>query len=258
MSFIKKGLVTFGATAALAGAFVATNTVNVEAAGWEARTVEEVEAGIETDAEETKYTIQWGDTLGTIATALDISVDQIVDMNEIADRDLIIAGNTLHLTSETVSIEDPSTQEVETFEREETEEPVEEVEEPVEEIEEAEEPAEEIEETVEEAEEPVEEAEETEEVVEEETTEETATEEETAPSQSGSEQEAKEWIAYKESTDNYDATNGQYIGKYQLSADYLDGDHSPENQEQTADEYVANRYGSWAEAKAFWEQNGWY
>lgn len=69
---------------------------------------------------------------------------------------------------------------------------------------------------------------------------------------------AKEWIAQKESSGSYDATNGQYIGRYQLSASYLNGDYSPANQERVADQYVAQRYGSWEAAQAFWLANGWY
>ncbi|OJG72959.1 LysM protein [Enterococcus pallens] len=69
---------------------------------------------------------------------------------------------------------------------------------------------------------------------------------------------AKEWIAQKESSGSYDATNGQYIGRYQLSASYLNGDYSPANQERVADQYVAQRYGSWEGAQAFWLANGWY
>ena len=38
---------------------------------------------------------------------------------------------------------------------------------------------------------------------------------------SGSEAEAKEWIAQKESGGSYTATNGQYIGRYQLTDSYL-------------------------------------
>ena len=77
---------------------------------------------------------------------------------------------------------------------------------------------------------------------------------------SGAEHDAKEWIAQKESNGNYDAVNptGKYIGRYQLTNTYLNGDHSPENQERVADNYVAERYGSWTQAKSFWEQNGWY
>lgn len=230
MNLIKKGLLTLGVTAALTGTFAVNNTLTAEAAEWEARTVEEVQTDIQSNGIESRYTIQWGDTLGTIAKALDISVDQIVDVNEIANRDLIITGNTLHLSTDldTVSIEDNVTHEVETFELEETE--VEEVDNSVEET---------VEAPVEEA--PVEE-----------------TPVESTNTTSGSEAEAKAWIAFKESTDNYDARNGRYIGKYQLTDTYLNGDFSPENQERVADEYVASRYGSWVAAKEFWLQNGWY
>ena len=75
---------------------------------------------------------------------------------------------------------------------------------------------------------------------------------------SGSEAEAKEWIAQKESGGSYTATNGQYIGRYQLTDSYLNGDYSAENQERVADAYVAGRYGSWTAAKNFWLSNGWY
>ena len=75
---------------------------------------------------------------------------------------------------------------------------------------------------------------------------------------SGSEAEAKEWIAQKESGGSYTATNGRYIGRYQLTDSYLNGDYSAENQERVADAYVAGRYGSWAAAKDFWLNNGWY
>ena len=75
---------------------------------------------------------------------------------------------------------------------------------------------------------------------------------------SGSDAAAKAWIAQHESSNNYNARNGQYIGKYQLSASYLNGDYSPANQERVADQYVAQRYGSWTNAQRFWEANGWY
>ncbi|MGI0377593.1 LysM peptidoglycan-binding domain-containing protein [Streptococcus pneumoniae] len=75
---------------------------------------------------------------------------------------------------------------------------------------------------------------------------------------SGSEAEAKEWIAQKESGGSYTATNGRYIGRYQLTDSYLNGDYSAENQERVADAYVARRYGSWTAAKNFWLNNGWY
>ena len=87
---------------------------------------------------------------------------------------------------------------------------------------------------------------------------ETVAEETVASTVSGSEAEAKEWIAQKESGGSYTATNGRYIGRYQLTDSYLNGDYSAENQERVADAYVAGRYGSWTAAKNFWLNNGWY
>ena len=87
---------------------------------------------------------------------------------------------------------------------------------------------------------------------------ETVAEETVASTVSGSEAEAKEWIAQKESGGSYTATNGRYIGRYQLTDSYLNGDYSAENQERVADAYVAGRYGSWTAAKTFWLNNGWY
>ncbi|WP_203642158.1 LysM peptidoglycan-binding domain-containing protein [Levilactobacillus andaensis] len=75
---------------------------------------------------------------------------------------------------------------------------------------------------------------------------------------SGSEASAKAWIANKESGGSYSATNGQYVGKYQLSSSYLNGDYSAANQEKVANAYVASRYGSWSAAQSFWQANGWY
>ena len=75
---------------------------------------------------------------------------------------------------------------------------------------------------------------------------------------SGNDATAKAWIATRESGGNYSARNGQYVGKYQLSASYLNGDYSAANQERVADQYVASRYGSWSAAQAFWQSHGWY
>lgn len=69
---------------------------------------------------------------------------------------------------------------------------------------------------------------------------------------------AKDYIAQRESGGDYNARNGQYYGKYQLQIDMLGGDLSPENQEETAERYVMERYGSWENAQEFWDSHGWY
>lgn len=81
----------------------------------------------------------------------------------------------------------------------------------------------------------------------------------TAPAMpSNSDAAARDWIAVRESGGSYSAANGNYIGKYQLSASYLNGDYSPANQERVANNYVVSRYGSWTAAQQFWQSHGWY
>lgn len=69
---------------------------------------------------------------------------------------------------------------------------------------------------------------------------------------------AQEYIAQRESGQDYEAVNGQYYGKYQLQIDMLGGDLSPENQEETAQRYMEDRYGTWENAQAFWDEHGWW
>jgi len=80
----------------------------------------------------------------------------------------------------------------------------------------------------------------------------------TSSNTSDSDSAAKAWIANKESGGSYTARNGQYVGKYQLSSSYLNGDYSSANQDRVAEQYVTSRYGSWAAAKNYWVANGSY
>ena len=185
-----------------------------------------------TFAQETKtYTVKAGDTLSEIAETHNTTVEKLAKLNNIKDIHLIYVDQVLVIDGEAPVAQTTT-----------TEAPVAEVEET---------PA--VAETV----------------VEETTYEATyeapasapaAAESYSAPAAtvSGSEAEAKEWIAQKESGGSYTATNGRYIGRYQLTDSYLNGDHSAENQERVADAYVAGRYGSWTAAKNFWLNNGWY
>ena len=185
-----------------------------------------------TFAQETKtYTVKAGDTLSEIAETYNTTVEKLAKLNNIKNVDLIFVDQVLVIDGAAPVAETTT-----------TEAPVAEVEET---------PA--VAETV----------------VEETTYEATyeapasapaAAESYSAPAAtvSGSEAEAKEWIAQKESGGSYTATNGRYIGRYQLTDSYLNGDYSAENQERVADAYVAGRYGSWTAAKNFWLNNGWY
>lgn len=185
-----------------------------------------------TFAQETKtYTVKPGDTLSEIAETYNTTVEKLAKLNNIKNVDLIFIDQVLIIDGEAPVAQTTT-----------TEAPVAEVEET---------PA--VAETV------------VEETTYEETYEAPAPAPATAESYSapaatviGSEAEAKEWIAQKESGGSYTATNGRYIGRYQLTDSYLNGDYSAENQERVADAYVSGRYGSWTAAKNFWLNNGWY
>lgn len=77
---------------------------------------------------------------------------------------------------------------------------------------------------------------------------------------SGKEAAAKAWIAKRESSGNWNATNGDHYGKYQLSGDKFHGKdwHNHHLQSKLADKYVKSKYGSWVNAKKFWEKHGHY
>lgn len=74
----------------------------------------------------------------------------------------------------------------------------------------------------------------------------------------GTSSSAKDQLAQRESGGSYSARNGQFIGKYQLGAQMLNGDFSKANQERVADQYVEGRYGSWENALKHSNQTGWY
>lgn len=68
---------------------------------WVARTVAEVKADIQNVDNLSHYTIKWGDTLSAISGATGLSVDSLVEINRIANRDLIFANNKLYFSEET-------------------------------------------------------------------------------------------------------------------------------------------------------------
>ena len=184
--------------------------------------------------ERTVYTVKPGDTLSEIAETYNTTVEKLAKLNNIKNVDLIFVDQVLVINGEAPATQEPSTVaaaaaatvEVETSSA-------------------TPEATEVVEETP---------------VAEESYSAPVAQQSYSAPvaTVSGSEAEAKEWIAQKESGGSYTATNGRYIGRYQLTDSYLNGDYSAENQERVADAYVAGRYGSWTAAKNFWLNNGWY
>ena len=176
--------------------------------------------------ESSTYTVKEGDTLSEIAETHNTTVEKLAENNHIDNIHMIYVGQELVIDGSAAPVAPAST----TYEAPAAQDEA--VSAPVAETTEVEE------------ENPV--------------VSETVAEETVASTVSGSEAEAKEWIAQKESGGSYTATNGRYIGRYQLTDSYLNGDYSAENQERVADAYVAGRYGSWSAAKNFWLNNGWY
>ena len=176
--------------------------------------------------ESSTYTVKEGDTLSEIAETHNTTVEKLAENNHIDNIHMIYVGQELVIDGPAAPVASAST----TYEAPAAQDEA--VSAPVTETTEVEEETPVVSEAV--------------------------VEETVASSVSGSEAEAKEWIAQKESGGSYTATNGRYIGRYQLTDSYLNGDYSAENQERVADAYVAGRYGSWTAAKNFWLNNGWY
>ena len=184
--------------------------------------------------ESSTYTVKEGDTLSEIAETHNTTVEKLAENNDIDNIHLIYVGQELVIDGPVAPVAPASTTYEAPAAQDET-----------------------VSASVVETTEVVEEAPVASEAVVEETV---VSTEASAPAAtvSGSEAEAKEWIAQKESGGSYTATNGRYIGRYQLTDSYLNGDYSAENQARVADAYVAGRYGSWSAAKNFWLNNGWY
>lgn len=174
-----------------------------------------------TNANADVYTVKSGDTLSEIAQVYGTSVNDIVSINQIQNENLIFVGDKIEVGN-IVENETVSAQATEVA--------------PVAVIAEQEDVSTPVVQQVQQEPQPV-------------------SVPETAPVNNSS---AKDIIAQRESGGNYGAQNGRYQGRYQLDASYLNGDYSPANQERVADEYVAGRYGSWDNALAFWNNNGWY
>lgn len=108
--FIQKNqLIKAGITFSAAGILFLANESEASAneftsATWEPRTVSQIEQEIAAQKENQgsddvlKYTFQWGDTMWGISQATDISVDKLVNVNDIDNRSLIHVGSTIYLS----------------------------------------------------------------------------------------------------------------------------------------------------------------
>ena len=82
------------------GFLAPTVSANEQDGVWVARTVAEVKADIQHIDNLSHYTIKWGDTLSAISGATGLSVDSLVEINRIANRDLIFTNNKLYFSEE--------------------------------------------------------------------------------------------------------------------------------------------------------------
>lgn len=73
--------------------------MEASAAEWNARTPQQIEI-----TDRSHYDIVWGDTLWAISEASNVSIEALVEINHIANRDLILAGNYLVIEGNVVSI----------------------------------------------------------------------------------------------------------------------------------------------------------
>ena len=94
-------------TAALS-LFAASHVHADEASNWTARSVDQIKADISVNDNQQTYTVQYGDTLGSIAEAMGINVNVLANINEITNIDLIFPGTVLTTTynadNQTVSV----------------------------------------------------------------------------------------------------------------------------------------------------------
>ena len=84
-------------TAALS-LFAASHVHADETSNWAVRSVDQIKADIAVSDNQQTYTVQYGDTLGSIAEAMGIDVNVLANINQITNIDLIYPGTVLTAT----------------------------------------------------------------------------------------------------------------------------------------------------------------
>lgn len=101
----KKRLVAAGAFLSLMGVSLFASPMDTQATdytpeNWTARSVQEVKTDLAKHENSPTYLLIWGDTLSVISEATGVPIQTLVDTNHIADRDFILAGDSIHLSAE--------------------------------------------------------------------------------------------------------------------------------------------------------------
>ena len=86
-------------TVALSALPLFTTKAEEQPQNWTARTVEQIKADITSNENQQTYTVQYGDTLGNIAQAMNIDLVELAKINQIANTDLIFPGTVLTVTT---------------------------------------------------------------------------------------------------------------------------------------------------------------
>ena len=89
----------FASTVALSVFPLITANAEEESQNWTARTVDQIKADITSSENQQTYTVQYGDTLGTIAEAFNLDVNVLAHINAIANIDLIYPNIVLNITT---------------------------------------------------------------------------------------------------------------------------------------------------------------
>ena len=112
---MKKSLKVVLAAMSLSPLFFGSNNVQAQSAAnqeisflgnWKRRPIEDIMTSIQLSVESGSktYIVQWGDTLNSIALATGIHVKDLVQINSIANPDLILAGATITFNPQTQTI----------------------------------------------------------------------------------------------------------------------------------------------------------
>ena len=91
-----KKRIIFASTVALS--FAPVLATQAEEVLWTARTVEQIQNDLTKTDNKTSYTVQYGDTLSTIAEALGVDVTVLANLNKITNMDLIFPDTVLTTT----------------------------------------------------------------------------------------------------------------------------------------------------------------
>ena len=78
--------------------FAPALATQAEEIAWTARTVEQIQNDLTKTDNKTSYTVQYGDTLSTIAEALGVDVTVLANLNKITNMDLIFSDTVLTTT----------------------------------------------------------------------------------------------------------------------------------------------------------------